>query len=209
MVSRTTKYEGSSRLSQAAYDVGPVTGHWNYSSLPANVRIGRDCWFERRDSFGGFRSQQNPGLAIGDRVCIYTWTAFTVEPTGRVDINDDSVLVGAVFMCAERIVVGKRVLISYQVTIADSDFHPIDPNDRKQDAIANSPFGDRSQRPPFVTRPVTIEDDVWIGIGAIILKGVRVGRGARIGAGAVVTSDVPAGATVIGNPARLADGSKS
>ena len=48
-----------------------------------------------------------------------------------------------------------------------------------------------------------IEDDVWIGIGAIVLKGTRIGRGARVGAGAVVTRDVAAGATVAGNPAQL------
>jgi maltose O-acetyltransferase len=57
-------------------------------------------------------------------------------------------------------------------------------------------------RPPLVTRPVVIEDDVWIGIGAIILKGVRIGNGARIGPGAVVTRSVPAETTVMGNPAR-------
>jgi len=190
-------------VSQAKYDIGPVTGQWDYSSLPSNTRVGKDCWIERRDSFGSFRSQQNPGLVLGDRVRVYTWTTFNVEPTGRVEIGDDSILVGPVFMCAERITVGRRVVISYQVTIADSDFHPIDPEARKRDAIANSPFGDRSQRPAYLSRPVVIEDEVWIGIGAMILKGVRIGRGARIGAGAVVTSDVPPGAMVIGNPARV------
>ena len=50
-----------------------------------------------------------------------------------------------------------------------------------------------------------VEDDAWIGIGAIILKGVRIGRGARIGPGAVVTADVPAGAAVAGHPARVVD----
>ena len=93
-------------------------------------------------------------------------------------------------------------MISYHVTIADSDFHPIDPDQRKRDAIAISPFGDRSQRPAYPSKPVVIEDDVWIGIGAIILKGVHIGKGARIGAGAVVTSDVPADVEVFGNPAR-------
>jgi acetyltransferase-like isoleucine patch superfamily enzyme len=52
------------------------------------------------------------------------------------------------------------------------------------------------------TRPVVIGDDVWIGIGAIILKDVQIGDGARIGPGAVVTSDVPDGTSVWGNPAR-------
>jgi acetyltransferase-like isoleucine patch superfamily enzyme len=190
-------------VSQAKYDTGPVTGHWDYGSLPANIRVGQDCWIERRDSFGSFRSQHNPGLVLGDRVRVYTWTTFNVEPTGRVDIGDDSILVGPVFMCAESISVGRRVILSYQVTIADSDFHPMDPQERKRDAIANAPFGDRSQRPAYISWPVVIEDEVWIGIGAIILKGVRIGRGARIGAGAVVTSDVPPGTAVMGNPAQV------
>lgn len=52
-------------------------------------------------------------------------------------------------------------------------------------------------------RPVTIGRNVWIGAAALILPGVTVGDDAVIGAGSVVTRDVPAGATVVGNPARL------
>ncbi len=51
--------------------------------------------------------------------------------------------------------------------------------------------------------PVTIEDRVWIGGGAMLLPGVTIGREAIVGAGAVVTRDVPAGARVVGNPARI------
>lgn len=51
--------------------------------------------------------------------------------------------------------------------------------------------------------PVEIGDDVWIGARAILLPGVRVGRGAVVGAGAVVARDVPPCAVVVGNPARV------
>ena len=179
-----------------------ITGAWDYAALPPNVHIGKGCFLERKDSFERFRSARNPGLILGNGVRVYTWTTFNIEPSGVICVGDDSILVGAVFMCAESITIGERVVISYNVTIADSDFHPIDPELRKLDSIANAPFGEGIARPPIVTRPVTIEDDVWIGIGAIILKGTRIGRGARIGPGAVVTKSVPARAFVQGNPAQ-------
>jgi acetyltransferase-like isoleucine patch superfamily enzyme len=56
---------------------------------------------------------------------------------------------------------------------------------------------------PLTFAPVTIEDDADVGIGAIVLPGVTIGRGAIVGAGAVVTRDVPAYAVVAGNPARV------
>jgi acetyltransferase-like isoleucine patch superfamily enzyme len=180
-----------------------ITGGWDYAALPKNIVVGADCYLERKESFKRFRSSRQPGLVLGDRVKVYTWTEFNLEPTGLLEVGDDCTLVGAVFMCAQSIRIGQRVIVSYNVTIADSDFHPRDPEQRKQDALANAPEGDRTRRPAVLGHPVMIEDDVWIGIGAIVLKGVHIGSAARIGAGAVVTRDVPAGATVVGNPARL------
>jgi acetyltransferase-like isoleucine patch superfamily enzyme len=184
-------------------EIGEFTGQWDYRTLPANVRVGENCLIERKESFQLYRSERESGLTLGDRVTIYTWTYFNVEPGGSVEIGSDSVLVGAIFMCADRITLGKRVVVSHRVTIADSDFHPISVEDRKLDAIANAPYGDRTRRPPLITHPVRIDDDVWIGIGSIILKGVHIGTGARVAAGSVVTKDVPAHTRVAGNPARI------
>lgn len=54
-----------------------------------------------------------------------------------------------------------------------------------------------------VAKPIVIEDNVWIGGGAILLPGVRIGRNAVVGAGAVVTRSVAANMVVAGNPARV------
>lgn len=59
------------------------------------------------------------------------------------------------------------------------------------------------RRQPHEAAPVTIEADVWVGMGAILLPGITIGTGAIIGAGAVVTKDVQAGAIVGGVPAKL------
>ena len=53
------------------------------------------------------------------------------------------------------------------------------------------------------TKSIVVEDEVWIGAGAIILQGVRIGRGSVIAAGAVVNSDVPVGTVAGGVPARI------
>ena len=94
---------------------------------------------------------------------------------------------------ARSIRIGSHCLIAGGVTIADYDGHPLDASARRNGAPS----------PLAAVRPVTIGDDVWIGHGAAILKGVAIGDRAVIGAHAVVTRDVPDDCLVAGNPARV------
>jgi acetyltransferase-like isoleucine patch superfamily enzyme len=182
-------------------DIGEITGQWDPAALPRNVRLGEHCYLENKNGFERFFSERDPGLVLGDGVVVYTWTSFSVERAGLVEVGDGTILVGAQFMCAEHIRIGRRVVVSYNVTIADSDFHPFDPDLRREDIEALTP-GSSRPRPPLASAPVIVDDDVWIGIGALILKGVHIGSGARIQAGSVVTRDVPPHATIAGNPGR-------
>lgn len=103
---------------------------------------------------------------------------------------------------AASIEIGNRVLISHGVNIFDSLTHPLRASARHAQFRAIATSG----HPVDVdlgARPVVIEDDAWIGAGAIILRGARIGKAAVIGAGAVVTDDVPAYCIVAGNPARV------
>ena len=98
--------------------------------------------------------------------------------------------------------IGEHVLVSHLVDIHDTDSHPLEWRQRRKD-IECVLGGRAAERAGEVAgAPVVIEDDVWIGCKATILKGVRIGRGAIVAAGAVVTRDVPPFTLVAGNPAR-------
>jgi maltose O-acetyltransferase len=93
-----------------------------------------------------------------------------------------------VFLDVARITIGDRVQIGPAVQLLSAD-HPLDPEVRARGLENGS--------------PIVIEDDAWLGGGAIVCPGVTIGRGSVIGAGSVVTRDVPAGVLAVGNPCRV------
>jgi len=125
-----------------------------------------------------------------------------VGENGRCTIGDFTLLNGALIMAEEKIDIGSHCLISWNVGIADSDFHPLEPTQRLIDAQALAPFfKDRPARPKLKTAPVRIADNVWIGMNAVILKGVTIGENSVVAAGSVVTKSIPTNTVVAGNPA--------
>jgi acetyltransferase-like isoleucine patch superfamily enzyme len=101
----------------------------------------------------------------------------------------------------EKIVIGNHVLIAHNVNIVDTNSHEIphiERAERYKDLITK---GYPKTKASIKTSPIIIEDYAWISFNAIILKGVRIGKGAIVAAGAVVTKDVPPFTLVAGNPA--------
>lgn len=171
--------------------------------IPSSVRIGPGSVISGDHSFARFRGERVPAVTIGNQ-CTMDGVHFAVGPAGEVRIGDFCFFSSAILLCELELVIGNHVSIGWNVTIADSDFHPLSPAERMEDAIACSPLG-KTARPRIETRRVQIDDDVWIGPNAAILKGVHIGAGAMIEPGSVVTRDVPAGARVLGNPARVVE----
>ena len=169
--------------------------------LPPNVRIGENTVITGDRPFKRFHSVAPDALVIGANSTMDN-VQFALGREARMRIGSYCYFTSAVLLAELEVVIGDFVVIGWNTTIADTDFHPIDPALRIEDAHALSRLGHGRPRPPIERRPVVIEDDVWIGPSAAILKGVRVGRGAWIEPGAVVTRDVQAGARVLGNPAR-------
>jgi acetyltransferase-like isoleucine patch superfamily enzyme len=177
-------------------------GRWTGGELPRNVLVGPNTVLTSDYAFKRFRSRREPALVIGSH-CTMDGVHFALGEEGRLEIGDYCYFTNAVLLCELEVRVGSYVVIGWNATIADSDFHPIAPAERIADAVACSPLGEGRKRPVILCRPVVIEDDVWIGPNATILKGVRLGAGAIIEAGALVTRDVPARARVMGNPAQV------
>jgi acetyltransferase-like isoleucine patch superfamily enzyme len=170
--------------------------------LPSNATAGKGSIISGEHAFKRFLTRNPDGLLIG-QCSTLDGVHFAIGPAGRIRIGDWCYLTNVVLLCDLEVRIGNYVRIGWNTTIADTDFHPLDPAQRIEDAIACSPIGAGKTRPAIACAAVHIEDDVWIGPQATILKGLRIGSGAYIEPGAVVTRDVPARARVIGNPARV------
>jgi acetyltransferase-like isoleucine patch superfamily enzyme len=123
-------------------------------------------------------------LVVQGEFSVYTGFHISVAPGATLRFGSGYINNTSTIDCFHSITIGHRVAISKNVTIRDSDNHSID--------------GARE-----IGAPVVIEDDVWIGLNAVVLKGVRIGAGAVVAAGAVVTRDVPPRSLVGGVPARV------
>jgi acetyltransferase-like isoleucine patch superfamily enzyme len=113
-----------------------------------------------------------------------------------VHIGNDVSIGSGVWLSAvnARITIGNKVMLAPGVAIICGDHHI--------GTVGRYMF-DVKDKAPEDDQPIVIQDDVWVGFRAIVLKGVTLGRGCVVGAGSVVTRDVPAYAIVAGVPARV------
>lgn len=135
-------------------------------------------------------------LFVGDNVHVDGKSAFSFAARyvdrPRLEIgNNTAIGHDCQFTVAEKVVIGENCMIGGGTFILDSPGHPTDPYER----IAGMPA------PREKVRPVTIEDNVWIGRRCIIMPGVIIGRNSVIAAGSVVVKTVPPNTLVGGNPA--------
>jgi acetyltransferase-like isoleucine patch superfamily enzyme len=179
-----------------------VEGDWWPDPIPPNVEFGEGFYCESAQIFRKLRSKRSGAVVIGKHVSCYAGCSFSVGEHGECTIGDFTLLNGALIMADAKIEIGSYCLVSWNVGIADSDFHPLEPAQRLIDAQALAPyFKNRPARPKLKTAPVKIANNVWIGMNAVILKGVIIGENSVVAAGSVVTKSVEPNTVVAGNPA--------
>jgi acetyltransferase-like isoleucine patch superfamily enzyme len=156
------------------------------------VNLGPGCRFHGRPyfrrypgsrvTFGGnctFLSSPNANLIGVNRPCLVS----TMAPEAEIRVGKDCGFSGTVIAAFQQIILGQNVICGANTLITDSNWHPED---------------SRSGYPA----PVIIEDNVWLGVNATVLKGVRIGENSVIGASSVVTRDIPANVIAAGNPCK-------
>jgi acetyltransferase-like isoleucine patch superfamily enzyme len=113
---------------------------------------------------------------------------------------------GSRIWSAASIQIGNRVLISHGVNVHDCDSHPKDPLQRHRQFVEIATTGHPGSMGSVTSAPIVIEDDVWIGFNATIMKGVTIGKRSIVAAGTLLTKSVPADSVVIANSVRQIDG---
>jgi len=157
-----------------------------------------------------FRLNPTNKITIGKNSLVGAF--FNFESTkGEVIIGENTFIHdGSKLMARTKIEIGNHVMISWDCTIMDHSSHSLNYQERVNDfdklllstQQKRHLLKDKSWE--YVnTTPVKIEDHVWIGFGAVIMRGVTIHEGAIIGSQSVVREDVPAWSVVIGNPARV------
>ena len=167
------------------------------------LKIGKQCEIYEDTIFIVNDKHSNIQIEIGDNVCIrgkiilYT-TSAKVKIGSNVYIGPNSLI-----ECSNEIIIGNYVLISSNCNISDNDSHSIDFIERRCDSINWSMGLSKKDWNHVNSGKITIENDCWIGLRSIILKGVNLQTGSIVGAGSVVTKGTNEFDIVVGNPARV------
>jgi acetyltransferase-like isoleucine patch superfamily enzyme len=131
-------------------------------------------------------------VIIGERAYLISTTIpiqLTTEYGGKLEIGARTgINYGCSILATELISIGPNCKIGMHVIMMDNDYHQIDPTKR-------------GIRP--ASRPIVLEENVWLGARVIVLSGVTIGANSVIGAGSVVTRDIPPRSIAVGQPAQV------
>ena len=173
------------------YLISRTNGFWQkfkFFLLNRQVQAGKN--FKVR---GGLKIKGPGRVIFGDNVFIdgrgRTVTPYTYSKDAVIEIGNDVFINGTRFGCQDKIQIGSRGILA-DARILDTDFHSVEANRHDSDA-------------KVLHGPITIEENVWIAGGAVILKNTRIGKNSVVGFNAVVVDDVPDNCVAAGNPSKI------
>lgn len=162
------------------------------------IRHGKECQFWGKTYF---KRNFNSTIIIGDQCrfrssSLSNYVGINRKCSISTHLQNSTIIIGnkvgmsgTVIAAAEKIILGENVLCGANTLITDFDWHPVKKN-------AGMPSYGK-------TAPIYIEDNVWLGINVIVLKGVSIGKNSVIGANSVVIKSIPGNVVAAGNPCKV------
>lgn len=154
-------------------------------------------------SSGSINTGPRENIKIGNHG--FVGCTFQVMCGGKIEVGNNIYIgTGTVLQAKEFIKIGDNVIISNNVLIVDNNNHPTSPEERLKMSQCENYMADELWTWKYAqSSPIVIEDNVWIGKNAVVMKGVTIGKGSIVALGAIVTKDVPPYSVVAGNPAKI------
>lgn len=178
---------------------------WYENGIPGNVILSENVYIDTSYGFNAFHSLLPNAMTMGKGSGCYDRASFIVGKKGKIEIGEFNILNGSIFICNNNIKVGSHCMFAWGAVITDSWVNDNNFSTAQRRKILQSIAKDITRVLPFDTlsKPIVVEDNVWVGFDAVVLPGVKLSRGCIIGSKSVVTQDVPAYAIVAGNPAKI------
>lgn len=177
---------------------------WYPGSLPSNLQADDMVYFDTSYSFTSFNSIQPVGLKLGYASGNYGLSIISTGERAVINIGKFVILGATGLISNDSITIGDHCMFSWGSVITDSwlnlDTFPTSVRRKMLEDLSTS----QNRNLEFkITSPVIIEENVWVGFGAVILPGVTLGRGCVVGCKTIITEDVPPYAVVVGQPPRI------
>jgi acetyltransferase-like isoleucine patch superfamily enzyme len=162
---------------------------WFPRALPPNLALAESSWLYSSYAFLHCHSTRPVAVSIGRSSGMYAGF-FDLGPDGQVEIGDFTTLVHVDIASNGLVRIGSYCFLAHRVVLAEH-------------AFATPVMGAAEKSGDLRRTDIVLEDDVWVGMGAVLLGGAHIGAGSIVGAGAVVDFAVPPEVVVAGNPARI------
>lgn len=177
---------------------------WYPKAIPHNLVMDEMVYLDSMYSFACFHSKQPKGFELGFASGNYLHSHFLVGESGKIKVGKYVILEATNILANEAVTIGDHCMFSWGSYITDTwlDERDFDANNRKQllEKLAHSK---NRYLDLHCSNPVIIEDNVWVGFDAVIMPGVRLGRGCVVGCKTVIWEDVPPYAVIVGEPASI------
>lgn len=177
---------------------------WYPKAIPHNLITADMTYLDSMYSFASFHSKKPNGFELGFGSGNYLHSHFFTGAEGRITVGKYVILEATNIVANDKVVIGDHCMFSWGSYVTDTWLSEATyASDIRKKLLEQLSASENRYLYIPTPKPVIIEDNVWVGFDAVIMPGVRLGRGCVVGCKTVIWEDVPPYAVIAGEPARI------